>query len=62
MKICVLPFDIDVEMRAYHNKSFPLGIIKSNLSDYRVWLCNKLVNCVYRNSDEIGRASCRERV
>lgn len=51
MKICVLPFDIDVEMRAYHNKSFPLGIIKSNLSDYRVWLCNKLVNCVYRNSD-----------
>lgn len=50
MKKCVLPFNVDVEMRAYHNKSFPLGIIKSNISDYRIWLCNKLINCIYRNS------------
>lgn len=45
----VLPFELDVEMRMYHNKSFPLGIIKANIDDYDVWLCNKLIDCVYRN-------------
>lgn len=48
---CLLPFTIDVEMRAYHNKSFPLGIIKANIADYDVWLCNKLINCIcYENN------------
>lgn len=28
---CLLPFTIDVEMRAYHNRSFPMGIIKANI-------------------------------
>ena len=47
---CLLPFTIDVEMRAYHKKAFPLGIIKANIADYDVWLCNKLINCVcYEN-------------
>lgn len=30
----VLPFELDVEMRMYHNKSFPLGIIKANIDEY----------------------------
>ncbi len=45
-----LPFTLDVEMRAYHNKSFPLGIMKANIKDYRIWLCNKLINCIFRSS------------
>ena len=44
----LLPFTLDVEMRMYHNKSFPLGIIKSNIKDYDSWLCNKLINCICR--------------
>ena len=44
----VLPFEIDVEMRAYHNKSFPLGAIKANIKDYDIWMANKLINCVWR--------------
>lgn len=48
---CLLPFTIDVEMRAYQNKSFPLGIIKANIADYDVWLCNKLINCVINPTD-----------
>ena len=28
---CILPFCVDVEMRMYHNKAFPLGIIKANI-------------------------------
>jgi len=43
---CLLPFTIDVEIKAYHNKSFSLGIIKANIADYDVWLCNKLINCI----------------
>lgn len=50
---CLLPFTIDVEMRAYHNRSFPMGIIKANIADYDVWLCNKLINCVCYGSDYI---------
>lgn len=42
----VLPFEIDVEMRAYQNKAFPFGIIKANLENYYIWLCGKLINCV----------------
>lgn len=42
----VLPFEIDVEMRAYQNKAFPFGIIKANLENYDIWLCGKLINCV----------------
>lgn len=38
----LLPFELDVEMRMYHNKSFPLGIIKANINDYDIWLCKKL--------------------
>mgnify|MGYP003379219240 FL=1 len=40
----LLPFKLDVEMRMYHNKSFSLGIIKANINDYDIWLCNKLIN------------------
>lgn len=47
---CILPFCVDVEMRMYHNKAFPLGIIKANISNYDIWLCNKLINCVCRKS------------
>lgn len=47
----LLPFELDVEMRMYHNKSFPLGIIKANINDYDIWLCNKLINCIYRNNE-----------
>lgn len=46
----VLPFSIDVEMRMYQDKAFPLGIIKANLNDYDIWLCGKLINCVYKYS------------
>ncbi len=50
---CLLPFTIDVEMRAYHNRSFPLGIVKANIADYDVWLCNKLINCVINPNDYV---------
>ena len=50
---CLLPFTIDVEMRAYHNRAFPLGIFKVNLENYNVWLCNKLINCVINTSNHI---------
>ena len=43
MKRCILPFTIDVEMKAYQNKAFPLGIFKATMPDYDVWLCNKLI-------------------
>lgn len=49
MKQHILPFTIDVEMRMYHNKSFPLGVIKANIDNYNIWLCNKLITCVWRN-------------
>lgn len=42
----VLPFEIDVEMRVYQNKTFPFGIIRANLENYYIWLCGKLINCV----------------
>lgn len=42
----ILLFDLNVEMRMYHNKAFPLGIIKANIKNYDLWLCNKLINCV----------------
>ena len=29
----VLPFEIDVEMRAYQNKAFPFVIIRANLEN-----------------------------
>lgn len=53
----LLPFELNVEMRMYHNKSFPLGIIKANINDYDIWLCNKLINCVYK---ENGNFDCIE--
>lgn len=45
-----LPFCIDVEMKMYHNKSFPLGIIKANIKDYDTWLSSKFINCVCRGN------------
>ncbi len=42
-----LPFDMEVECIAYHNRAFELGIIKANLSEYRKWLPQKLINCLY---------------
>ena len=47
MKRVVLPFKKNVEMLAYQNRAFWLGIVKANLENYDMWLCNKLVNCVY---------------
>lgn len=43
----ILPFELNVEMKVYHNKAFPLGSIKANIKEYDTWLCNKLINCVY---------------
>ncbi len=43
---CLLPFDLEPECRAYHNKAFELGIIKANLKEYDKWLSQKLINCV----------------
>lgn len=50
MKSAVLPFTIDVELRPYHNKAFPIGIAKANMADYDIWLCNKFIN-VFKTSD-----------
>lgn len=50
MEKCILPFTVDVEMKAYHNKAFPLGVMKANMPDYEIWLCNKLINCMHRLS------------
>lgn len=47
MKSCILPFDIDVEMKAYHSKAFPLGIAKANIADYELWLCGKSIIGIY---------------
>ncbi|MBE6762499.1 MAG: hypothetical protein E7551_09505 [Ruminococcaceae bacterium] len=48
MEKCSLPFSLDIELKTYHNKSFPLGIIKPNIKNYDIWLCNKLINCILR--------------
>lgn len=51
MEAYTLPFTLDVEMRAYHNKAFTLGVIKANLKeDYEIWLCNKLINSIQRSN------------
>ena len=36
----------------YHNKAFPLGIIKANLRQYDVWLSGKLINATYHTSSK----------
>lgn len=46
----LLPFELNVEIRTYHNKAFPLGIIKANIDEYDKWICNKFINCIYRNN------------
>ncbi len=51
---CILPFTRDVEMVAYQNKAFPLGIIKANLQEYDIWLCNKLVNTILKLNGEFN--------
>lgn len=43
---CLLPFDLEPECRAYHNKAFELGIIKANLKEYDKWLSQKLINWI----------------
>lgn len=45
----VLPYTLDVEVRMYQDKAFPLGVIKANIDNYDIWLCNKLFDCVYEN-------------
>lgn len=45
MKSCILPISIDVEIKAYQFTAFPLSVIKANISDYDIWLCNKFVRC-----------------
>lgn len=52
----VLPFTIDVELKAYHNTAFPLGAIKATIPDYETWLCNNYINCIYGRPDY--RPSC----
>lgn len=43
----ILPFTLNVEMVAYQNRAFWLGIAKANLYKYELWLCNKLTNSVF---------------
>lgn len=50
----ILPFTTDVEILAYQNKAFPLGIIKANVSEYDIWLCNKFVNCILKINGEFN--------
>ena len=47
MSKTVLPFTLVVPSMAYHNRAFPLGIMKANLKDFDAWLCNKLIQCIY---------------
>ena len=42
-----LPFEISAHSIAYHNKAFPLGIMKANLLDFDTWICNNLINSIY---------------
>ncbi len=49
----ILPFTLNVEMKTYQNKAFPLGAVKPNIEDYNVWLCNKLINCVWLKKEEL---------
>lgn len=42
-----LPYEINVEMKTYQSRAFPLGIMKANVDDYDTWLCNKLINSYY---------------
>ena len=46
-----LPFDISPGCIAYHNKAFPLGIMKANIDNYDEWLAGKLINCVCNVKD-----------
>lgn len=46
MSSCVLPFSLNVESKTYQHTVFPLGIIKANIKDYDIWLCNKFINCI----------------
>ena len=48
MNKCILPFTLDVELKAYHNRAFPVGAMKGNIFDYDYLLCNKFINCRYR--------------
>lgn len=41
--VSILPFAIDVEMITYQSQAFPLGIIKANMKNYDIWLCDKLI-------------------
>lgn len=45
----ILPFEVDVPSITYHNKAFPLGVIKANIPQFDIWICNKLINCVYES-------------
>lgn len=47
---CILPFVLDVPSITFQNKAFPLGAIKANIRDFDVWMCNKLVNCVFESN------------
>lgn len=46
-----LPFDISPGCITYHDKAFPLGIMKANIDDYDEWLAGKLINCVCNVND-----------
>ena len=48
---CVLPFDMSPGCIAYHNKAFPLGILKANLKEYDLWMTSKFINCIYRKNE-----------
>lgn len=47
-----LPFTLDVPSIAYHNRAFPLGVMKANIRNFDEWLCNKLIDCQYDCNEE----------
>ena len=49
MDACILPFELDVELKTYQSTAFPLGIMKANLRDYDIWLCNKFIQTTWYN-------------
>lgn len=45
-----LQFTKEVPCTSYHYIAFPLGVMKANLSDFNVWICNKLIQTYYESA------------
>ena len=57
MKSVILPFAIDVELRPYHNKAFPIGIAKANIYSPTLdikGIKENLCNYLYSRKDAQG--------